>query len=87
LNPGKISGNCGRLLCCLRYEFDTYLELAESLPNVGDQKEIDGVMYEVTYISPLAQTVTLQCIQEDERHKKIKITNEEYKAGAIRKKK
>jgi len=35
LNPSKLSGMCGRLKCCLRYEYDTYLELRRSLPKVG----------------------------------------------------
>ncbi|EMI21192.1 PSP1 domain-containing protein [Rhodopirellula maiorica SM1] len=37
LDPTKISGRCGRLKCCLRYEFDTYEELAAELPPVGSQ--------------------------------------------------
>lgn len=87
LNPGKISGNCGRLLCCLRFEFETYLELSENLPKVGDQKEFDGELYEVTYRSPLAQTVTIQSLKPNERHKRIKVTNEEFNAGVIKRKK
>jgi cell fate regulator YaaT (PSP1 superfamily) len=35
LDPTKISGRCGRLKCCLRYEFDTYEELQKSLPPIG----------------------------------------------------
>jgi cell fate regulator YaaT (PSP1 superfamily) len=35
LNPSKLSGMCGRLKCCLRYEYDTYLELRRALPKVG----------------------------------------------------
>lgn len=35
LDPTKISGRCGRLKCCLRYEFDTYQEIQKQLPNVG----------------------------------------------------
>ena len=34
LDPAKISGRCGRLKCCLRYEFDTYRELERQLPAV-----------------------------------------------------
>ncbi len=37
LDPTKISGRCGRLKCCLRYEFDTYQELASELPTVGSE--------------------------------------------------
>ena len=35
LNPSKLSGMCGRLKCCLRYEYDTYLELRRGLPRIG----------------------------------------------------
>lgn len=35
LDPAKISGRCGRLKCCLRYEYDTYEELQQQLPPVG----------------------------------------------------
>jgi cell fate regulator YaaT (PSP1 superfamily) len=35
LDPSKISGRCGRLKCCLRYEYDTYQELQRDLPPVG----------------------------------------------------
>src|SRR5699024_7690167 len=35
LNPSKISGNCGRLMCCLKYEQDVYEEKLKKLPKVG----------------------------------------------------
>jgi cell fate regulator YaaT (PSP1 superfamily) len=35
LDPTKISGRCGRLKCCLRYEYDTYVQLQKELPPVG----------------------------------------------------
>jgi cell fate regulator YaaT (PSP1 superfamily) len=37
LDPSKISGRCGRLKCCLRYEYDTYQELQKDLPPIGAQ--------------------------------------------------
>lgn len=36
LNPQKISGGCGKLLCCIRYENDMYDELRENMPDVGE---------------------------------------------------
>ena len=36
LDPSKISGRCGRLKCCLRYEYDTYEEYRRELPSVGN---------------------------------------------------
>ncbi len=35
LNPSKISGNCGRLMCCLKYEQDVYEEKLKNLPKIG----------------------------------------------------
>lgn len=35
LNPTKLAGMCGRLKCCLRYEYDTYVTLRKGLPKVG----------------------------------------------------
>ena len=39
LNPTKISGACGRLMCCLKYENDYYEEARAQLPDVGDHIE------------------------------------------------
>lgn len=36
LNPDKISGNCGKLLCCINYENDIYIELRKNAPDIGD---------------------------------------------------
>ena len=47
LNPSKLAGMCGRLKCCLRYEFQTYAELKRTLPAVGARVESvkgDGVV-------------------------------------------
>ncbi|MEI6092083.1 MAG: regulatory iron-sulfur-containing complex subunit RicT [bacterium] len=37
LNPTKVSGVCGRLLCCLAYELDSYTEIKKSLPKIGNR--------------------------------------------------
>jgi len=43
LNPSKLAGMCGRLKCCLRYEYDTYLSLRRGLPGVGKKvKSVKG---------------------------------------------
>ena len=41
-NPLKISGACGRLLCCLKYEHPLYAEFAREVPAVGSRVEVDG---------------------------------------------
>ncbi len=40
LNPSKLAGMCGRLKCCLRYEYDTYLELGRGLAHVGAKVDV-----------------------------------------------
>lgn len=42
LDPTKISGRCGRLKCCLRYEYSTYNQLQKALPPVGSHVTIEG---------------------------------------------
>lgn len=43
LNPSKLAGMCGRLKCCLRYEYDTYLSLRRGLPGIGKKvKSVKG---------------------------------------------
>jgi cell fate regulator YaaT (PSP1 superfamily) len=40
LNPAKISGACGRLMCCLQYEHETYKELRKDMPKMGKKVEL-----------------------------------------------
>ncbi len=48
LNPSKISGLCGRLMCCLAFEYDVYKDLASDFPKVGEKiKTISGIEGEV----------------------------------------
>ena len=58
LNPTKISGVCGRLMCCLKNEEEAYEELNSKLPNVGDHvTTFDGFKGEVQSVSVLKQLV------------------------------
>lgn len=57
LNPSKINGLCGRLLCCLKYEDQYYTECKKMMPSVGGQvKEKDGFSGKVTSIDILKNT-------------------------------
>ena len=65
LNPTKISGVCGRLMCCLKNEQDTYEYLNSKLPNVGDEvKTNTGVKGVVHEVSVLRQRVKLVVTDE-----------------------
>ena len=58
LNPAKISGVCGRLMCCLKNEEETYEELNRKLPGIGDRVTTpDGLKGEVQSVSVLRQLV------------------------------
>ncbi len=51
LNSAKISGNCGRLLCCLRYEEDTYSEVFKHFPQPGCSCQVNGKPGTLSYIN------------------------------------
>ena len=58
LNPTKISGTCGRLMCCLKNEEETYRYLNSKLPSVGDRVTTDdGLKGEVSSVNVLRQRV------------------------------
>ena len=48
LNPNKINGVCGRLLCCLKYENDNYTECRKCLPKIGQVVEVNEKSGKVT---------------------------------------
>jgi cell fate regulator YaaT (PSP1 superfamily) len=60
LNPNKISGQCGRLLCCLSYENDMYKQLKAELPRVGTIVSTPAGDARVVGVNALRQVVTLQ---------------------------
>ncbi len=68
LNPTKISGVCGRLMCCLKNEQETYEYLNRKLPNVGDYVTTDdGLKGEVHSVNVLRQQVKVLVEVGDEK--------------------
>lgn len=59
LNSMKISGQCGRLLCCLSYEFDWYNEARKKLPSEGLRIYYDGTNFKITEVNPLTSMVKM----------------------------
>lgn len=59
LNSMKISGQCGRLLCCLSYEADCYCEARKKLPSEGIRLYYDGTNFRVIEVNPLAAMVKM----------------------------
>ena len=64
LNPSKISGACGRLMCCLQYEHQTYKELSQSMPKLGRNIQTPRGLGKVIQSNILKQTVLVRL--EDE---------------------
>ena len=60
LNPSRLAGMCGRLKCCLRYEYATYVELKRALPNLGRRVESVQGNGKVIRHNTLKQTVLIQ---------------------------
>lgn len=60
LNSMKISGPCGRLLCCLAYEYDTYREIKKELPQEGTRINFDGEILKVLEINMFSKKIKLE---------------------------
>ncbi|MEW6355076.1 MAG: regulatory iron-sulfur-containing complex subunit RicT [Planctomycetota bacterium] len=66
LDPAKISGRCGRLMCCLRFEDEMYDDLKRELPKKGTRVKIAQGIGEVTGYEVLPQFVTIELDGERE---------------------
>lgn len=71
----RISGMCGRLMCCLAYEYEGYKELAGKLPPIGTKVNVDGVRGTVVGQHILKQVVDVKipAAKEDERDAIIQV--------------
>ncbi len=65
LNPSKLAGMCGRLKCCLRYEYETYRELGRALPALGKAVESVKGNGVVVRHNTLAQRVVIRRADDD----------------------
>jgi cell fate regulator YaaT (PSP1 superfamily) len=78
LNPSRLAGMCGRLKCCLRYEYATYVELKRALPNLGKRVQCVKGDGKVIRQNILKQTVL---IQREEDGGVIEVTLEDLVAS------
>jgi len=79
LNPNKISGGCGRLLCCLNYEYEQYREASRGVPKIGKKVNLPEGSGKVRSIDIFSRTVTIDMtdakplvIDIDELREKLK---------------
>ena len=77
LNPTKISGICGRLMCCLKYENDVYMELRKGLPDNGEKVKTKDGMGKVVDTNILESKVRLRLYTgEKDEHGEDKLGTE-----------
>ena len=65
LNPSKISGVCGRLMCCLQYEHDIYRKMIKELPKVGKTIDTPEGAGKVVKNDILKQVITVRLLNDD----------------------
>lgn len=78
LNPSKISGNCGRLMCCLKYEQDVYEEKIKRLPKVGSIVKTEDGEGMVASVEVLKEALRVQFKNDDVT------TYKNYKASDVK---
>lgn len=83
LNPQKISGTCGKLLCCIKYEDETYKQARKGLPDIGDTvKTVDGIgkvvgldilkgLIQVKYPDEKFSTIMAKDVLDKREHKQV----------------
>lgn len=67
LNPTKISGNCGKLLCCIAFEDENYKELRKNFPNPGDIVNAPEGRAKVLTSDPLNRTLKVKYLDEPDK--------------------
>lgn len=80
LNPAKISGNCGKLLCCIAYEDSNYKELRKNFPNPGDYVEAPEGRAKVLASDPLNRTMKVKYTDEPDKFGFYKIDEVKFNA-------
>lgn len=65
LNPQKISGTCGKLLCCIKYENETYAYLRKNLPDVGDIVRLEEGEGKVLSVDVLKQQLKVKMFEDE----------------------
>ena len=79
LNPTKISGQCGRLMCCLKYEQDQYEEILKKVPKVGREVMTEDGAGTITEINVIKESVKLRMRTADDSYE-----IREYKVDDVR---
>ncbi|MDE6660601.1 MAG: stage 0 sporulation protein [Anaeroplasmataceae bacterium] len=78
LNPVKISGNCGKLLCCINYENELYKELKKMAPDIGDIVKTEEGPAKVLSCDVLNKTCKVKYIEEENKFGYLKLDEIEF---------
>lgn len=81
LNPSKISGICGRLMCCLKFENEVYTHLKKGMPSVGERIKTPDGMAVVTDVNILESIIKTRLVVEDgskDKNAEEKLSTEIY---------
>ena len=76
LNPAKISGSCGRLMCCLRYEQEAYESLVKNVPKQGAYVETKDGFGTAVQVNLLRQTIKVKLDGDSDNELRTYKTNE-----------
>ncbi len=86
LNPVKISGNCGKLLCCINYENEVYKELRKYAPDIGDIVKTEEGPAKVLSCDVLNRNLKVKYIEEDNKFGYLKLDDVEFVRSIDKKK-
>lgn len=78
LNPVKISGNCGKLLCCINYENELYKELRKLAPDIGDIVKTPDGPAKVLSCDVLNRSCKVRYIEEENKFGYLKLDDIEF---------
>lgn len=86
LNPTKISGTCGKLLCCINYENDLYTELRKDAPDIGDIVQTDNGSAKVLSCDVLNGNLKVKYLEDDNKFGFLKLTDVKFVKSRDKKK-
>ncbi len=78
LNPSKISGVCGRLMCCLKYENEAYCDAKEGMPEVGERIETSDGILKVSSVNLLRNKIKARLVTDNVETGEEELSEEFY---------
>jgi len=79
LTPSKISGACGRLMCCLDYELEYYKDLTKDIPKIGSKIQVFGGEHRIEKVDIFNRTVILSDADRNQVEVKLEVLQEELR--------